>query len=79
MSNVYNGGPAFPVNDVMALEPRTTAEMVSLAHGMSLRDWFAGNALSGICASGTGKSWSKQMLAEEAYHLADAMLKEREK
>lgn len=36
-----NGGPAFPVSDVMALEPRTTAEMVSLAHGMSLRDYMA--------------------------------------
>lgn len=39
-----NGGPAFPVSDVMALEPRTTAEMVSLAHGMSLRDYMATHA-----------------------------------
>jgi len=46
---------------------------------MSLRDWFAGLALQGICASGPGVEWDNARLAQEAYQLADAMLAAREK
>lgn len=50
--------------------------------GMSLRDWFAGQALSGIittCAGdhrGNGET-VVQMFSRTAYELADAMLEAR--
>lgn len=47
--------------------------------GMSLRDYFAAKALQGICASSPDSSWTNERLAAEAYGLADAMLKERDK
>lgn len=49
--------------------------------GMSLRDYFAGQALSAAGPS-MGAHWSNgiaQGYAEHAYQLADAMLKERAK
>lgn len=63
-----DGGPAFP-----------TAEL----DGMTLRDWFAGQALVGLAtlflqAHGTvGEIYKGN--AEIAYMMADAMLAEREK
>lgn len=45
---------------------------------VSLRDYFAAKALQGICSSGPDRSWTDDMLACEAYRLADAMLKARE-
>lgn len=50
------------------------------APGMSLRDWFAGQALAGILATGAGDDDSqalRQIIAEDAYGYADAMLRER--
>jgi hypothetical protein len=44
-------------------------------HGMTLRDWFAGQALAGRLADGT--DGLRQSVAEEAYAYADAMLKAR--
>lgn len=44
---------------------------------MSLRDYFAAQALQGICASGPGNHMTSQRIAAEAYDLADAMLVER--
>ena len=65
MSDEHNGGPAFPHE--FASEP-----------GMSLRDWFAGQALAGIvsdhkigASAPDGARW--------AYEYADAMLAERGK
>lgn len=47
--------------------------------GMSLRDWFAGQALAGE-ASAQGDTWQDpKKLAERAYRFADAMLVERRK
>jgi len=49
--------------------------------GMSLRDWFAGQALTGLLSWGEGpksSDWAN-IYAVDAYELADAMLKRREK
>lgn len=47
-------------------------------HGMSLRDWFAGKALSGIVAGYLGNDCmsglSRSDIAESAYQYADAMM-----
>ena len=66
MSN-NTGGPAFPA-------PAGVQHITE--QGMTLRDWMAGMAMQGICAS--GPDISNLVIASEAYALADAMLKARE-
>lgn len=46
--------------------------------GMSLRDWFAGQALAGLYASGP-HDCDQHGMAHDAYLAADAMLAERER
>ena len=63
---INDGGPAFP----------RTANATS---GLSLRDWFAGQALAGLLASGqwhnsTAQSGFAQHISESALEIADAML-----
>lgn len=57
-----NGGPAFPV--AFTTTPLT---------GMTLRDYFAAQALPALIADGGLNSY----LARDAYAIADAMLRER--
>lgn len=65
MSNARKDGePAFPNRGTIAPCP-----------GMTLRDWFAGQALAGMIACDSG-SWAQ--LATRAYQSADAMLAARE-
>lgn len=48
------------------------------ASGMSLRDYFAGQALMGLAPASVGaQSWPPWKVAEDAYEFADAMLKAR--
>jgi hypothetical protein len=49
-----------------------------VAGGLSLRDWFAGQALAGI-ASRQSFRGIEDALSRNVYAIADAMLKEREK
>jgi hypothetical protein len=68
---IYDGGPAFPfINE--HTHPTT------INHGMTLRDYFAGQALAGILA-GNYTSNSLNWVPGEAYWLADAMLAARER
>ena len=60
------GGPAFPVEEWDA-------------PGMTLRDWFAGQALVGIAPGIVEHRGSAQLGAGVAYEFADAMLAERAK
>ncbi|MDX0180881.1 hypothetical protein GOC16_08455 [Sinorhizobium meliloti] len=60
-----NGGPAFPV----------MWEFAENETGMSLRDWFAGQALAGLYASHDGST--RENMAAEAYDIADAMIEAR--
>lgn len=64
-----NGGPAFPT---------TQADVERGWDGMSLRDWFAGQALAGLVANDSARGDNAQF-AIVAYALADAMLAERER
>ena len=65
---INNGGPAFPVT----LDHR---ECVG-AYGMSLRDYFAGQALTGLLAD-QKRDGLLTAYADDAYAFADAMIAAR--
>jgi hypothetical protein len=68
---INDGGPAFPL---------TAGKDFQFAeNGMSLRDWFAGQALAGICACPTFDLPTKAGFAQHAYEFADGMIAERAK
>lgn len=71
MTQRKDGGPAFPVRGVMY----DGALGGQLAHGASLRDYFAAKAMQSICPNIEDDA----RVARMAYELADAMLAEREK
>jgi len=65
-----NNPPAFPV-------PMTEQDCGE--PGMSLRDYFAGQALAGAMASlKSDETWPAPGMAAHCYRVADAMLRERE-
>ena len=68
MTDRHDGGPAFPV----AADEFTT--------GMTLRDWFAGQAMVNKICQPVGKDVYPDTyddVAEDCYRLADAMLMAR--
>lgn len=77
-----NGGPAFPREDYQT-------DDAPGQRGMTMRDYFAAQALQGITGNSqaswapsreqqeSGITWA-DMAAKEAYELADAMLRRRE-
>lgn len=87
-----DGGQAFPtITEIEA--PHTINHMtpkwsrVNSGGGMSLRDWFAGQALPVVAAvivapgveTDDGEPASSRHVARAAYDIADAMLAERSK
>lgn len=73
MSDIKNGGPAFP----------TTFEHYGNG-GMTLRDYFAARAMQGVLSGysgnvGVGMDEANSGISACAYAIADAMLKERRK
>lgn len=46
-------------------------------NGMSLRDYFAGQAVTGIMLHEVAYSWAPDGIASRAYKIADALLKAR--
>ena len=62
------------------LEHRGKLERRLAKYNKSLRDKFAGQALQGLVANpGDGPMGGENILAKQAYAIADAMLAEREK
>lgn len=75
---INDGGPAFPQFTRTPLP--YGASHVEVAGGMSLRDWFAGRALSNDQAMLVSvESDFAQLIARRCYAIADAMLAERAK
>lgn len=83
-----DGGAAFPSGDVRDADGIGISEG---SRGMSLRDWFAGQALAGVLASeimvrsigqgarDIGSDSAYPFFADAAYEIADAMLAKRAK
>lgn len=71
---INDGGPAFPY--AFQHEDDTRFTSGGFAPGMSLRDWFAGQALAGF-AHAENKNAPVQDYAGYAYSIADAMLAHR--
>ncbi len=85
-----DGGPAFPMRErTVRIDCNGCREVEHGSPGMSLRDWFAGQALAGVLTTKViatahkdgGKSGLDgfEVAAILAYGYADAMLAERAK
>jgi hypothetical protein len=66
-----DGGPAFPVD-------APNDPCIVKNPGMSLRDYFAGQALAGLMANQVPYP-TFNLIASKAYKAADSMIEEREK
>lgn len=84
---IDNGGPAFPtVKSSLTRDHLREAGLFTQDYetigGMSLRDWFAGQAsptvlgLIGVPKDGPDDLWDRS-IAERCYAIADAMLEAR--
>jgi hypothetical protein len=76
MSNKPTGGPAFPRSGVKD----GYGKVVGDESGMTLRDWFAGQALAGFCSGHDANgswTWDAKEAAISAYAMADAMMESR--
>jgi len=72
---INDGGPAFPPQ--IACDADGIYQEVSVygvQSGMSLRDYFAAKAMQALCMNPSATS---ELVAQAAYLVADAMLKER--
>jgi hypothetical protein len=67
---INDGGSAFP----------SVARVIWQPHhdGLSLRDYFAGQALAGLLSSGIKSQAWEETIAFDSYKIADAMLVRRE-
>ena len=76
MSKKDDGGPAFPLTgDAVSSENRQF-----VMQGMSLRDYFAKGAMESLMIGAFGDAYmTPDVLAEEAYQWADAMIRARAK
>ena len=73
MSKINDGGPAFPSTIQYFPDDKNANE----EQGMTLRDWFAGQALAGLLREGID-IYGTGDTASTAYKVADTMLRARE-
>ena len=69
MAAQTDGGPAFPVVETHAVHGSR------IDFGMTLRDYFAGQALAGLRFMDTERTYDTD--AKNCYQMADAMIKAR--
>lgn len=75
MSEIKDGGPAFPISS-----PSGTPEYMPMRDGMTLRDYFAAACIPEMIRLSMDQDggWLTENVANGCYNLADAMLKARE-
>lgn len=71
---IEDGGPAYPRIQQFV---DSFGHMKQVHDGMSLRDWFAGQALSGFMANTKRPTTFARDDADWAYTIADAMIQAR--
>lgn len=72
MAQKLDGGPAFP-------QLEKCGDMTIAMGGMTLRDYFAGQALVRVMMMGRPDHYgNSQYLAEQSYEIADAMIAARD-
>jgi hypothetical protein len=71
-----NGGPAFPQTTTQSYGgiPSTDVE-----GGMTLRQWYAGQALMGMIAGSQGLNITLEQFSQQSFALADLMIAEGNK
>jgi len=88
MEKINDGGPAFPAPDFIVDTAKLKEDgfqRMGMIQGMSLRDYFAGQALAGFLACydflivAKENQTYEEASAEKAYEYADALLKARSK
>ena len=77
MSKEYNGGPAFPCDNIVERNDKGQLQGHEVStFGISVRDYFAAEAMQMKFGS-PGSSMSMGRMAAECYEMADAMLEAR--
>lgn len=78
MTKINTGGPAFPGDDIVNNGPRPPLRVKT--KGMTLRDYFAGQIIGGLCADPSNhKTFADETdAAQSAYVIADAMIAARD-
>jgi len=76
MSDIKNGGAAFPSGESYSVNG-VINQRGPLNQGMTLRDYFATQALAGLLAAGDHDNFTANAIAKDSYVLADAMLEAR--
>lgn len=78
MTTKNDGGPAFARSAFHHEDAPWQADH-SCQTGMSLRDWFAGQALAGKMSIDSIEFLSREDIADRCYRQADAMLAARDR
>ena len=71
------GGPAFPHYRVLPPESEMHASKIESVPGLTMRDYFAAAALTGLLASGNYNHTHESDAASDALGYADAMIAAR--
>ncbi len=72
MNESNTGGPAFP-----GTQYANGVQPTGFSNGMTLRDYFAAKALQGLVITEANHRLKPDSWAQEAYMVADAMLRRR--
>ena len=75
MEGLIMNQPAFPQHDAVANELHRN---YGKDRGMTLRDYFAAKAMTGLLTAEIVGEYSNEHVAEISYRIADAMMKARE-
>ncbi len=71
---INDGGPAFPIPD----SHHANGQVQYGANGMSLLDYFAGQALAGLIIAAQNSPATRDDIAAEAYRQAESLLAVRD-
>ena len=74
---IEDGGPAFPEPIAVKGNILVRSRTAHAESGLSLRDFLASHALTGILSKAHAMDANKEHLVREAYRYADLMLVER--